>query len=63
MEEPTTKPPAPKDKGLPAIVIAGAFGASVVPAIAMPALEGRMEASCPAAVITCGDRAGAGGGA
>jgi len=57
VDVPTTRPLFPREIEVPEIVIAGAFGVKVVPAIATP--FGRMVAGCPAAVMT---DAGAGTG-
>jgi len=59
IDVPTTRPLFPREIGVSEIVMAGAFGVRVVPAIATP--FGRMVAGCPAAVIT-GAGAGAGRG-
>ena len=60
VEEPTTSLFVSMNTGVPEIVIAGSFGASVVPAMATPAFEGRMEAGWPAADMIWGAGACAG---
>lgn len=61
VEDPTTRALLPTDIGVPATVMAGAFGVSMVPAIAKP--FGRAVTAWPAAVIIGGGLGDSGEGA